>query len=215
MNNKISSTHLERRAVVYLRQSTPTQVEFNRESTERQYALADRALTLGWDKSQISVLDSDLGKSGQTTTGREDFHRLMAAVGLGEVGAVLALEASRFSRSQADWHKLLDICALTDTLVIDHDGIYDPNDFNDRVILGFKGTWSHTELHGMRLRLQGAKLNKAKKGELRCSPPTGYVYDPEGKLVLDPDEGVVAAIQLAFQKFRELRTAFKVMRNCS
>lgn len=212
MNNKISSTHLERRAVVYLRQSTPTQVEFHRESTERQYALADRASTLGWDKSQIEVLDSDLGKSGQTTTGREDFHRLMAAVGLGEVGAVLALEASRFSRSQADWHKLLDICALTDTLVIDHDGIYDPNDFNDRVILGFKGTWSHTELHGMRLRLQGAKLNKAKKGELRCSPPTGYVYDPEGKLVLDPDEGVVAAIQLAFQKFRELRTAFKVMR---
>ncbi|OYD91591.1 recombinase family protein [Nostoc sp. 'Peltigera membranacea cyanobiont' 210A] len=212
MNNKISSTHLERRAVVYLRQSTPNQVEFNRESTERQYALADRALTLGWDKSQISVLDSDLGKSGQTTTGREDFHRLMAAVGLGEVGAVLALEASRFSRSQADWHKLLDICALTDTLVIDHDGIYDPNDFNDRVILGFKGTWSHTELHGMRLRLQGAKLNKAKKGELRCSPPTGYVYDPEGKLVLDPDESVVGAIQLAFQQFRELRTAFKVMR---
>ncbi|BAZ02797.1 hypothetical protein NIES37_68100 [Tolypothrix tenuis PCC 7101] len=128
------------------------------------------------------------------------------------MGAVLALEASRFSRSQADWHKLLDICALTDTLVIDHDGIYDPNDFNDRVILGFKGTWSHTELHGMRLRLQGAKLNKAKKGELRCSPPTGYVYDPEGKLVLDPDEGVVAAIQLAFQQFREFRTAFKVMR---
>jgi DNA invertase Pin-like site-specific DNA recombinase len=212
MNSKIRTAHLERRAVVYLRQSTANQIELHRESTERQYALADRALSLGWDKSQISVLDSDLGKSGQTTTGREDFHRLMAAVGLGEVGAVLALEASRFSRSQADWHKLLDICALTDTLVIDLDGIYDPNDFNDRVILGFKGTWSHTELHGMRLRLQGAKLNKAKKGELRCSPPTGYIYDPQGNLVLDPDEGVVAAIQLVFQKFRELGTAFKVMR---
>lgn len=212
MNSKIRTTHLERRAVVYLRQSTPVQTELHRESTERQYALADRAFNLGWDKSLISVFDNDLGKSGQTTTGREDFHRLMAAVGLGEVGAVLALEASRFSRSQADWHKLLDICALTDTLVIDHDGIYDPNDFNDRVILGFKGTWSHTELHGMRLRLQGAKLNKAKKGELRCAPPTGYVYDPEGKLVLDPDEGVVAAIQLVFQQFRVLGTAFKVMR---
>ncbi len=212
MNSKIRTTHLERRAVVYLRQSTPNQTELHRESTERQYALAERALSLGWDKSQISVFDSDLGKSGQTTTGREDFHRLMAAVGLGEVGAVLALEASRFSRSQADWHKLLDICALTDTLVIDHDGIYDPNDFNDRVILGFKGTWSHTELHGMRLRLQGAKLNKAKKGELRCAPPTGYVYDPEGKLMLDPDEGVVAAIRLVFQQFRALGTAFKVMR---
>ena len=212
MNTKIRKTHLERRAVVYLRQSTPSQVESNRESTERQYALADRALSLGWDKSQLEVLDGDLGKSGQTTTGREDFHRLMAAVGLGEVGAVLALEASRFSRSQADWHKLLDICALTDTLMVDHDGIYDPNDFNDRVVLGFKGTWSHTELHGMRLRLQGAKLNKAKKGELRCSPPTGYVYDPEGHLVLDPDEGVVAAMQLVFQQFSLLGTAFKVMR---
>jgi DNA invertase Pin-like site-specific DNA recombinase len=136
----------------------------------------------------------------------------MAAVGLGEVGAVFALEASRFSRSQADWHKLLDICALTDTLVIDHDGVYDPNDFNDRVLLGFKGTWSHTELHGMRLRLQGAKLNKAKKGELRTAPPTGYVYDPDGQLVLDPDESVVAAIRLVFQQFRLLGTAFKVMR---
>lgn len=212
MNRKIGKTHLERRAMVYLRQSTPHQVESNRESTIRQYALADRARELGWDNSLIQILDSDLGKSGQTTTGREDFHRLMAAVGLGEVGAVLALEASRFSRSQADWHKLIDICALTDTLVIDHDGVYDPNDFNDRVLLGFKGTWSHTELHGMRLRLQGAKLNKAKKGELRCAPPTGYVYDPEGQLVFDPDEGVVAAIRLVFQQFRLLGTAFKVMR---
>ena len=212
MHPKIGKTHKERQAFVYLRQSTPHQVESNRESTQRQYALADRALQLGWDKSQIQILDGDLGKSGQTTTGRDDFHRLMAAVGLGEVGAVFALEASRFSRSQADWHKLLDICALTDTLVIDHDGIYDPNDFNDRVLLGFKGTWSHTELHGMRLRLQGAKLNKAKKGELRCAPPTGYVYDPEGQLVLDPDESVVAAVRLVFQQFRLLQTAFKVMR---
>lgn len=212
MSSKIKKTHLERRACVYLRQSTPHQVEFNSESTERQYALATRAHNLGWDNSQIHVLDGDLGKSGQTTTGREDFHRLMAAVGLGEVGAVFALEASRFSRSQADWHKLIDICALTDTLVIDHDGVYDPNDFNDRVLLGFKGTWSHTELHGMRLRLQGAKLNKAKKGELRTAPPTGYVYDTEGNLVLDPDESVVAAIGLVFQQFCLLGTAFKVMR---
>lgn len=212
MNCKIGTTHLERRAFVYLRQSTPHQVESNRESTERQYALANRAQLLGWDKSQIQILDGDLGKSGQTTSGRNDFHQLMAAVGLAEVGAVFALEASRFSRSQADWHKLLDICALTDTLVIDHDGVYDPNDFNDRVLLGFKGTWSHTELHGMRLRLQGAKLNKAKKGELHTAPPTGYVYDPDGQLVFDPDESVVAAIRLVFQQFRLLGTAFKVMR---
>ncbi|MGK7916024.1 MAG: recombinase family protein [Prochloraceae cyanobacterium] len=211
MENKIASTHLERMACVYLRQSTPYQVESNRESTERQYALAERAHSLGWDKSQIQILDADLGKSGKTTSGREDFHQLMAAVSLGQVGAVFALEASRFSRSQADWHKLLDICALTDTLVIDHDGIYNPNDFNDRVLLGFKGTWSHTELHGMRLRLQGAKLNKAKKGELRCTPPTGYVYDDEGQLVFDPDESVVAAINLVFEQFRRLGTAYKVM----
>ncbi len=212
MNSKVLKTHLERRAFVYLRQSTPQQVEFNCESTERQYALADRAQLLGWDVSQIQIIDGDLGKSGRTTTGREDFHQLMAAVGLGEVGAVFALEASRFSRSQADWHKLLDICALTDTLVIDHDGVYNPNDFNDRVLLGFKGTWSHTELHGMRLRLQGAKLNKAKKGELRTAPPTGYVYDPDGCLIFDPDESVVAVIRLVFRQFRLLGTAFKVMR---
>ena len=211
MNQKILPTHLQRQAIVYLRQSTPQQVESNRESTERQYALAQRARELGWDTSQIQVFDGDLGKSGQSTSGRMDFQRLMAAVGLGEVGAVFALEASRLSRSQADWHKLLDICALTDTLVIDHDGLYNPNDFNDRVILGFKGTWSHTELHGIRLRLQGAKLHKAHKGELRCTPPTGYVYDNSGQLVLDPDEGVVATIQLLFEQFQKLGTAFKVM----
>jgi len=212
MNPKISQTHLSQRAIVYLRQSTPHQVESNRESTSRQYALAERAKELGWDESLISILDKDLGKSGQSTNGREDFHHLMAAVGLGEVGAVFALEASRFSRSQADWHKLIDICALTDTLVIDQEGIYNPNDFNDRVLLGFKGTWSHTELHGMRLRLQGAKLNKAQKGELRCLPPTGYIYDQDGLLIIDPDESVVAAIRLVFQQFQLLKTAFKVMR---
>lgn len=211
MHPKILPSHLHRLAIVYLRQSTPQQVESNCESTERQYALAQRAQNLGWGIECIQVLDGDLSKSGQSTTGRSDFHRLMASVGLGEVGAVFALEASRFSRSQADWLKLLDICALTDTLVIDHDGVYNPNDFNDRVILGFKGTWSHTELHGLRLRLQGAKLHKAQKGELRCAPPTGYVYDSTGQLILDPDEGVVATLQLLFEQFRRLGTAFKVV----
>jgi DNA invertase Pin-like site-specific DNA recombinase len=204
--------HLQRQASVYLRQSTPGQVETHHESTERQYALADRAVELGWDRSQVCLLDQDLGKSGTTAHGRDDFHRLMAAVGLGEVGAVFALEASRLSRSQADWHKLLDICALTDTLIVDHDGIYDPNDFNDRVLLGFKGTWSHTELHALRLRLQGAKLHKARKGELRCHPPTGYIYDPAGVLVLDPDESVVATIRLLFQQFMAQGSAYGVMR---
>lgn len=117
-----------------------------------------------------------------------------------------------FPEPCADWHKLLDICALTDTLVIDHDGVYNPNDFNDRVLLGFKGTWSHTELHGCEKRLQGAKLNKAEKGELRCTPPTGYVYDSDGKLVFDPDESVVATIRLVFEQFQLLGTAYRVMR---
>lgn len=212
MTSKIRSEHLQRPAFVYLRQSSPGQVEFHKESTERQYALADRAVTLGWDRSQIRILDGDLGKSGTSTEGRNDFLALMAAVGMGEAGAVFAIEISRFSRSQADWHKLLDICALTDTLVVDHDGVYNPNDFNDRVLLGFKGTWSHTELHGMKLRLQGARVNKAKKGELRCRPPAGYVYDLDGKLELDPDESVVAALGLVFQKFRELGGGLAVTR---
>jgi len=210
--SKLRPHHLQRHAYVYLRQSTPGQVDTHRESTERQYALADRAVELGWDRGQVVLLDQDLGKSGTTTQGRDDFHRLMAAVGLAEVGAVFALEASRFSRSQADWHRLLDLCALTDTLVVDHDGVYDPNDFNDRVLLGFKGTWSHTELHALRLRLQGAKLHKARKGELRCNPPTGYIYDPAGALVLDPDESVVAAIHLLFEQFKTLGSAYGVLR---
>jgi DNA invertase Pin-like site-specific DNA recombinase len=212
MTATICPEHLQRPAYVYLRQSTPGQVLIHRESTERQYALADRAIELGWDLSQIHILDQDLGKSGTTSEGREDFHRLMAAVGLGEVGAVLALEASRLSRSQADWHKLVDVCALTDTLIIDQDGIYNPNIFNDRVVLGFKGTWSHTELHALRLRLQDAKLHKARKGELRCNPPTGYVYDASGALVLDADEGVVAALKLLFEQFEACRSAYGVMR---
>jgi DNA invertase Pin-like site-specific DNA recombinase len=160
----------------------------------------------------VCLLDQDLGKSGTTAHSRDDFYRLMAAVGLGEVGAVFALEASRLSRSQADWHKLLDICALTDTLIVDHDRIYDPNDFNTRILLGFKGAWSHTELHALRLRLPGAKLHKARKGELRCHPPRGYVYDPTGALVLDPDESVVATLRLLFAQFTAQGSAYGGMR---
>lgn len=210
MNGKIRPSHLERQAYVYLRQSSAGQVEHNQESTKRQYALVDRAKELGWDSSQLQVLDGDLGKSGTSTNLREDFHKLMAAVGFGQVGAVFALEVSRFSRSQADWHRLIDVCALTDTLVVDYDGVYNPNDFNDRVLLGFKGTWSHTELHGMKVRLQGAKLSKAKRGELRCRPPVGYVYDSQGHLITDLDESVVAMVKLFFQKFKEYGSAYLV-----
>jgi len=212
MSGKIRKSHLERQAYVYLRQSSPGQVENNQESTRRQYSLADRATQLGWDRSQVHILDEDLGKSGSSTNLRGDFHKLMAGVGLGQVGAGFAIEVSRFSRSQADWHRLVEVCALTDTLVVDHDGVYDPNDFNDRVLLGFKGTWSHTELHGMKVRLQGAKISKAKRGELRCRPPVGYVYDQDGHLVIDPDEGVAFAVKLLFRKFQEYGSAFQVCR---
>ena len=212
MNPKILPVHLSRTAYVYLRQSTPGQVRENLESTARQYALADRARGLGWQVDQVKVLDGDLGKSGKSTEGRDDFHRLCAAVGLGEVGGVFALEASRLWRSQADWHRLLDLCAWTHTLMIDHDGIYDPNDFNDRVLLGFKGTFSHTELHAMRMRLHGARRNKARRGEYRSRPPTGYVHD-EGGLAFDPDEGVVAAVRQVFALFRSLGSAYAVARH--
>jgi DNA invertase Pin-like site-specific DNA recombinase len=211
-SNKIRISHLQRKAIIYLRQSTQMQVEFNTESTARQYALATKAKELGWPDSKIIVIDEDLGKSGTSVQGRTGFEKLMAAVGMAEVGAVLALEASRLSRSQADWHKLLDVCALTDTLILDHDGIYDPNEFNDRVLLGFKGTWSHTELHAFRLRLQGAKLSRAKKGELRYALPTGFSYDHDGKIILDPDEEVQNVVKTVFEEFKTLGTAFKVMR---
>jgi DNA invertase Pin-like site-specific DNA recombinase len=210
MISKLTPAHLERSAIVYLRQSTPDQVRNHKESTERQYALAERAQELGWRKEQIRVLDGDLGKSGKTTEGRGDFHQLCASVGLGEVGAVFALEASRLSRSQTDWHRLLDLCAWTLTLLVDHDGIYDPNDFNDRVILGFKGTWSHTELHAMRLRMQGARRHKAQRGEYRQRPPTGFVYDHADTLIADPDEGVVEAVRSVFSLFRSLGSAYAV-----
>ncbi|MBW1880784.1 MAG: recombinase family protein [Deltaproteobacteria bacterium] len=212
MTTKVTAAHLQRDACVYLRQSTPGQVLDHRESTERQYKLVERAESLGWLPGQIRVLDGDLGKSGKTAEGRNDFHQLCAAVGLSEIGAVLALEASRLSRSQADWHRLLELCAWTHTLIVDHDGAYDPNDFNDRILLGFKGTWSHTELHAMRMRLHGAMLHKARKGELKCHLPTGYVHDDSGALVLDPDEGVVAAIRSVFELFRSVGSAYGVER---
>jgi DNA invertase Pin-like site-specific DNA recombinase len=167
--------HLQRHADVDRRQSTPGQVDVHRERPARPSALADRAVELGWDRSQGLILDQDLGKSGTTAQGRDDCHRRMAAVGLGEVGAVFALAASRLSRSQADWHTLLAIWALTDPRVVDHEGLDAPTACNDRVLLGFTGTGSHPEWHALRLRRQGAKLQKARKGERRWHPPTGSI----------------------------------------
>jgi DNA invertase Pin-like site-specific DNA recombinase len=210
MDNKIQMFHKEKLAYVYLRQSTMSQVRLNRESTERQYALKDRAEVLGWPLHKIRVLDNDLGLSGKSSDHREDFKTLVADVSMGKVGAVFALEASRLSRSCTDWHRLLEICALTHTLILDEDGCYNPSDFNDQLLLGLKGTMSQAELHFIRARLIGGKINKAKKGELRFPLPVGYCYDEEGRTILDSDEQVREAVFLLFKVFKEQKTAYAV-----
>jgi DNA invertase Pin-like site-specific DNA recombinase len=211
MNPKIGEHHRSRPAYIYLRQSTPGQVRHHQESTERQYALREKALELGWSQSLIRILDRDLGKTGTEMAGREDFKTLVADVSMGQVGAVFALEVSRLARSNLDWHRLLELCALTTTLVIDEDGCYDPADFNDGLLLGLKGTMAQAELHFLHARLQGGKLNKAKKGELRFPLPVGLCYDQESRVILDPDEEVRGAVGLVFHLFRETGTAFAVM----
>src|SRR5438046_7657684 len=200
MHNKIAATHLKRQAYLYVRQSTLRQVLENTESTKRQYALRERAIALGWALDQIVVIDSDLGQSGADSD-REGFQKLVAAVGLGEVGVVLGLEVSRLARSSVDWHRLLEICALTDTLILDEDGLYDPAHFNDRLLLGLKGAMSEAELHVIRARLQGGILNKAHRGELQCPLPVGLMYNPEGRQSLDPDEQVQDSIRFLFDAF--------------
>src|SRR6266581_6825199 len=203
MNTTSSEEHLSKTAYVYVRQSTLAQVRHHQESTERQYALKEKALQLGWNDSTVQILDRDLGKSGAQITGREDFKTLVAEVSMGQVGAVFALEVSRLARSNLDWHRLLELCALTDTLVIDEDGCYNPADFNDGLLLGIKGTMAQAELHFLRGRLLGGKLNKAQKGQLRFPLPVGFCYDDEGRIVVDPDEEVRGAVRLVFELFRE------------
>jgi len=187
------------------------QVMHNQESTDRQYALQQKALQYGWDATHIRILDGDLGQSGSHTTNREDFKLLVAEVSMGNVGAIFVLEASRLSRSSADWNRLLELCSLTQTLIIDQDGCYDPSQFNDQLLLGLKGTMSQAELHLIRARLYGAKLNKAKRGELRFPIPVGYVYDDEGNITFDPDAQVCHVIQLLFSVFKEKQTAYAVV----
>src|SRR3954468_5419439 len=211
MNTKITPQHQSKPAYIYIRQSTLAQVRHHQESTERQYALRDKALALGWSETAIRVLDRDLGQSGAQMTGREDFKTLVADVSMGNVGAVFALEVSRLARSNLDWHRLLELCALTETLVIDEDGCYNPADFNDGLLLGLKGTMAQAELHLLRARLLGGKLNKAKKGELRFPLPVGFCYDEESRIILDSDEEVRGAVGLVFRLFRETGTAFAVM----
>jgi len=211
MISKIKEYHKEKMAYVYLRQSTMGQVLHHQESTERQYSLKNRALACGWTMDKIRVLDGDLGISGTQAANREDFKLLVADVSLNKVGAIFALEASRLSRSSTDWNRLFELCSLTDTLIIDEDGYYDPADFNDQLLLGLKGMMSQAELHFIRARLHGGKLNKAKKGTLRFPLPVGFCYDDEDNITLDPDEEVRSVIRLLFAAFKETGSAYGVV----
>lgn len=210
MNSKMADHHLARQACIYIRQSTPGQVRFNQESKERQYNLANQAKALGWMPEQIRILDGDLGRSGDQATHRDDFKTLVSDVAMGQVGAIFSLEASRLARSNKDWHRLLELCAITKTLVFDGDGCYDPADFNDGLVLGIKGQFAQAELHIIRARLHGAKLNKAQKGELRFPVPVGFVYDDD-KIVLDPDQEVQGAVRAVFELFEQENSAYRVV----
>lgn len=211
--SKIRAEHLERQALIYVRQSTLRQVKENLSSQARQYDLVQRALDLGWVRDQIVVVDQDQGQSGSSAKGREGFQQLVADVGMGSAGAVFSLEASRLARSCIDWYRLLEICSLSKTLVVDEESVYDPGNHNDRLLLGFKGTMSEAELHWLRSRLNGGRLKKAENGELRLDLPTGLVYNNAGKIVIDPDEAVQEAMQMLFDTFERAGSARAVVRH--
>ena len=212
MPEKIKREHQQRLAIVYIRQSTPQQVERNQESTKLQYALVDRAFHFGWARETIVTIDDDLGRSGSTIEGRLGFQRLVAEVGLGHVGLVLGIEMSRLARSCRDWHQLLEICALFDTLIADVDGVYDPANYNDRLLLGLKGTMSEAELHILQARMLAGRNAKARRGELGKPLPMGYLRRPSGEVALDPDEQAQGVIRLAFDLFQRVRTVSGVLR---
>ena len=209
---KVHSRHLKRQAYLYVRQSSLRQVLENTESTERQYALKQRALALGWAPEQIIVIDTDLGQSAASSVDREGFQRLVTDVGMGRAGIVMGLEVSRLARNNVDWHRLLEICALADTLILDEDGIYDPAHYNDRLLLGLKGAMSEAELHLLRARLIGGMMNKARRGELRCRLPIGLVYDSAERVTLDPDSQVQGAVRLFFETFQRVGSAMATVK---
>jgi DNA invertase Pin-like site-specific DNA recombinase/predicted DNA-binding transcriptional regulator AlpA len=210
-HTKITANHLSRLAIVYLRQSTPGQVEHNRESTDRQYSLVAKARDFGWPEDRVIVIDEDLGLSGSGVVERAGFARLTAEVVLGRVGLILGLEVSRLARNNAEWYRLIDFAGLRDTLIGDGDGIYHPAQFNDRLLLGLKGTMSEAELHVLRARLNGGIRNKAERGELRRGLPVGFVWgEADGEVLFHPDEAVVTAIRTVFQRFAETGSARRV-----
>lgn len=212
-HQKVTTRHLKRRAYLYIRQSTLRQVFENTESTERQYALRQRAVAMGWPQDQVVVIDSDQGQSGASMAGRDGFQRLVADVGLGRAGIVMGLEVSRLARNSSDWHRLLEICALTDTLILDEDGIYDPAHFNDRLLLGLKGTMSEAELHILRARLRGGVLSKARRGELESPLPIGFCYNASNQVVIDPDKQVQQSLHIFFDTFRRVGSATATVRS--
>jgi DNA invertase Pin-like site-specific DNA recombinase len=212
LGSKVCDRHLERLAVVYVRQSTRQQVIDHGESTRLQYGLVERAVALGWQTSRVLVIDEDLGKSGSSAAGRVGFQRLVTEITLGHVGLVLGIEMSRLARSGADWYQLLELCALSGALLADADGVYDPVDYNDRLLLGLKGTMSEAELHLLKQRMLAGKQAKARRGELAIALPTGYVRRPSGEAALDPDEQIQTVVRLIFAKFAELGTLHGVLR---
>jgi len=212
VSSKVTTSHLQRNAYLYVRQSTLRQVFENTESTKRQYALRQRAVALGWPIERVIVIDCDQGQSGASAADRAGFQQLVTEVGLGRAGIVLGLEVSRLARSSTDWHRLLEICALTNTLILDEDGIYDPSHFNDRLLLGLKGTMSEAELHVLHARLQGGILNKAHRGALKGPLPVGLLYDADDQVILDPDQQVQQALRTFFATFRRTGSACATVR---
>jgi len=209
--SRLTASHLRRTAFVYVRQSSQAQLERNVESTARQYALVERAVELGFARAQVVVIDEDLGISGSGLSDRSGFARLTAEVALGHAGLVLGLEVSRLARNNVDWYRLLDLCGVTDTVIGDGDGLYHPGSFNDRLLLGLKGTMSEAELHVLRARLEGGIRNKAARGELRRGLPVGLVWgEQDGEVLLDPDEAVRGAIAVIFERFAELGSVRQV-----
>jgi DNA invertase Pin-like site-specific DNA recombinase len=207
-NSKVQPTHLQRWALVYIRQSTAAQVAVNRESTDRQYHLRERALQLGWPSERIKIIDEDLAHSGSGLVLRQGFTHLTSEVALGRAGLILSLEVSRVARNNADWYRLLDLCGVTDTLIGDEEGLYHPGLFNDRLLLGLKGTMAEAELHVLRARLDGGIRNKAARGELRRGLPVGLIWgESDGEVLFHPDQAVTGALGSLFEKFTELGSA--------
>ncbi len=210
--NKVKQSHLDRKACVYVRQSSPAQVRDHRESAKRQYQLKERAQRLGWPENAVFVVDEDQGRSGASAAGREGFQQLVSDVALGKVGVVMGLEVSRLARSCVDWYRLLEVAALSGTLIVDEEGVYDPNHYNDRLLLGLKGTLSEAELHFIKQRMIGGRRAKARRGEFRIRLPAGYIWEEESKILKDPDERVRNAVILLFRNFERIGSALGVVR---